>query len=78
MKTYLLAAAVASVTFFSLSVQAAPLSSSASGVQNNVPASTQPVAHCRYYSGGWGCGYGGGYGGHSRYWSHRRHGSYGY
>jgi hypothetical protein len=73
MKKYLLAIAVASGALVALSAQAAPVTST-SGVQNQVTGSVEQVRHCRYWSGGWGCGWGG----HSRYWSHRRHGSRGY
>lgn len=73
MKKYSLAVAVASSALISLSVQAAPLTSSVSGVQNQVTGSVQQVHHCRTWSGGWGCHDLE----HSRYWSHRRHGSYG-
>jgi hypothetical protein len=76
MKKYLLAIAVASGAVLSLSAQAAPVSSTASGLQDQVGGSTVKVYHCRYGSGGYRCG--GGYDGHSRYWSHRRHGSRGW
>ncbi|MGO9544900.1 MAG: hypothetical protein ACLPPF_08910 [Rhodomicrobium sp.] len=69
MKKYVLALAIASGAVLGLSAQAAPVSS-VSGVQSQVTTSAVQVYHCRHWSGGWGCG-----GGHSRYWSHRRHGS---
>jgi hypothetical protein len=88
MKKYMLAIAIASGALFSLSAQAAPVSTGASAVQDQVTTNVEKVWHCRYWSGGWGCGGGwhsrwwshrrwgsGGYG-HSRYWSHRRRGSY--
>lgn len=79
MKKYMLAVAVASSALLTLQVQAAPLSAggSAAGV---VQSGVEQVRHCREWSGGWGCGWRGGWGGegHSRYWSHRRHGSGGY
>ena len=75
MKKYVLAVAIAFGALFGLSVQAAPVSSGASGVQNQVTGSAVKVWHCRRWSGGWGCG--GGWG-HRRYWSHRRHGSRGW
>ncbi len=77
MKKYILAVAFASGALFSLPVLAAPLSVSGSA-KGVVQSSVEQVRHCREWSGGWGCGWGGGYGGHSRYWSHRRHGSGGY
>ncbi len=73
MKKYVLAIAIASGALFSLSAQAAPLSSSPAGLQNQVTGTAVKVWHCRRWSGGWGCG---GWGGHSRHWSHRRHGSW--
>jgi hypothetical protein len=73
MKKYMLAIAVASGALFSLSAQAAPVVSSVAGVESQVTSSAEQVHHCRYWSGGWGCGYG-----HSRYWSHRRWGSHGW
>jgi len=88
MKKYVLAIAVASGALFGLSAQAAPVSTGASAIQNQVPGNVVKVLHCRYWSGGWGCGgwhrrwwshrrWGsGGWYGHSRYWSHRRRGSY--
>jgi hypothetical protein len=74
MKKYVLAIAIASGALFGLSAQAAPVSTGASAVQNQVTSDVEKVYHCRYWSGGWGCG--GGWYGHSRYWSHRRRGSY--
>ncbi|MFY9642379.1 MAG: hypothetical protein WCD20_17980 [Rhodomicrobium sp.] len=74
MKKYVLAIAIASGAFFGLSAQAAPLSSSPAGLQNEVTGTAVKVFHCRRWSGGWGCG--GWHGGHSRYWSHRRWGSW--
>jgi hypothetical protein len=87
MKKYVLAIAIASGAVFGLSAQAAPISTDASAMQNQVTNDVEQVAHCRYWSGGWGCGWGhnrwwshrrwgsGGWG-HSRYWSHRRRGSW--
>jgi hypothetical protein len=78
MKKYALAIAIASGALFSLSAQAAPVTSAVSGLQGQVTGEVQKVHHCRW-SSGYGCG--GGfyyYGGHSRYWSHRRWGSGGY
>jgi hypothetical protein len=74
MKKYLLAIAVASGAVLSLSAQAAPVPSAASGLQNQVAGDAVQVYHCRYGSGGYHCGGGGG-DGHSRNWSHRRWGS---
>jgi hypothetical protein len=88
MKKYVLA--ISSGALFGLSAQAAPVSTEASAVQNQVTTGVEKVWHCRYWSGGWGCGGGGwhrrwwshrrwgsgGWYGHSRYWSHRRRGSY--
>jgi hypothetical protein len=71
MSKYVFAIVIAFGALFGLSVQAAPLASSTSAVQSQVSGSAVEVRHCRYWSGGWGCGWGG----HSRYWSHRRHGS---
>ncbi len=76
MKKYLLAIAFASGALLSLSAQAAPVSSAASRIQNQVTGDAVKVWHCRGWSGGWHCG-GGGWG-HSRYWSHRRWGSGGW
>jgi hypothetical protein len=78
MRKYLLAIAIASGALISVSAQAAPVSSAASGVQNQVTGDAVKVYHCRSWSGGWHCG--GGYGGwgHGRYWSHRRWGSGGW
>jgi len=73
MKKYVLAFAIASGALFSLSAQAAPVTTSASAVQNQVTGSAEAVHHCRFWSGGWGCGWG-----HGRYWSHRRWGSAGW
>ena len=75
MKKYVLAVAIASGTLFGLSAQAAPVSSAASGVQNQVSGDAVQVGHCRRWSGGWHCGGGGDGWGHSRHWSHRRYGS---
>ena len=72
MKKYVLAIAIASGALFGLPAQAAPVPADASAVQSQVTAGVEKVWHCRYWSGGWGCG--GGW--HSRYWSHRRRGSY--
>ena len=91
MKKYVLAIAIASGALFGLSAQAAPVPSTASGVQNQVTGDVVKVWHCRWGSG-FGCGgwgwhnrwrshnrWGSGYGwGHGRYWSHRRWGSGGY
>ena len=77
MRKYLLAIAIASGALISLSVQAAPVSSAVSGVQNQVTGDAVKVYHCRGWSGGWHCGGGGGWG-HGRYWSHRRWGSGGW
>lgn len=77
MKKCILAVAVASCALFSLPVQAAPVTSGAP-MRSLVQSGLERVLHCRYWSGGWACGYGnsgGGYEGHSRYFSHRRHGS---
>jgi hypothetical protein len=77
MKKGILAVAAASGALFCLPVQAAPVTSGAS-MQSLVQSGVEEVLHCRYWSGGWACGYGdsgGGYEGHSRYYSHRRHGS---
>ncbi len=70
MKKYVLAIAIASGALFGLSAQAAPVTSSASAVQYQVTRAAEQVRHCRFWSGGWGCGWG-----HGRYWSHRRWGS---
>jgi hypothetical protein len=81
MKKYALAIAIATSGLFGLSAQAAPVSSTASGLQGQVSGDIVQVRHCRW-SSGHGCGgWGGGgyyYGGHSRYWSHRRWGSGGW
>jgi hypothetical protein len=74
MKKYILAAVIASGALIGLPALAAPLASS-SDLKAEVQSSAVPVGHCRYWSGGWGCEYRGGYDGHSRHWSHRRHGS---
>ena len=66
MKKYLLAIVIAFGALFSLSVQAAPLSSNSTLLQNQVTSDVQKVWHCRYWSGGWGCG-GGGWGWHNRW-----------
>jgi len=73
MKKYVVAVAIASGALFGISAQAAPVASGTYGVQNQVSGDTVKVWHCRRWSGGWGCGGGGG---HSRYWSHRRWGSW--
>lgn len=83
MKKYVLAVAIASGALFGLSAQAAPVSSTFSGLQSQVAGDAVQVGHCRRWSGGWHCGgggyggggYGGGGWGHGRHWSHRRHGS---
>ncbi len=75
MKKYVLAVASASGMLFGLSAQAAPVSSTVSGVQGQVTGDAVKVWHCRGWSGGWGCGGGGGWG-HGRHWSHRRWGSW--
>ncbi len=77
MKKYALAIAIASSALLGLSAQAAPVSSTASGLQGQVAGDIIKVHHCRWNSG-YGCGGGYGWGGHSRYWSHRRWGSGGY
>jgi hypothetical protein len=77
MKKYVLAIAIASGALLSYSaVQAAPLSTLPSAVQEQVLADSavQKVWHCRHWSGGWGCGRGWGWG-HGRYRSHWRWGS---
>lgn len=77
MKKYILTVAIAAGALFSLPVLAAPVVSGAP-IQGFVQSSAEQVRHCREWSGGWGCGYGGGgggYEGHSRYYSHQRHGS---
>ena len=79
MKKIILAVAAASGALFCLPVQAAPVTSGAS-MQSLVQSGLERVHHCRYWSGGWACGYGdsgSGYEGHSRYWSHRRYSSEG-
>jgi uncharacterized low-complexity protein len=76
MKKLVLAVALVSGALFSVAAQAAPVSSSVSGVQNQVTGDAVKVWHCRGWSGGWGCGGGGGGWGHGRHWSHRRHGSW--
>jgi Spy/CpxP family protein refolding chaperone len=73
MKKLLVIAAIASSAVISLAAQAAPASSTISGVQSQVSGDAVKVYHCRGWSGGWHCG-GGGWG-HGRYWSHRRYGS---
>ncbi|MGO9544693.1 MAG: hypothetical protein ACLPPF_07855 [Rhodomicrobium sp.] len=80
MKKRILAVAAASSALFCLPVQAAPVTSGAP-MQSLVQSGVEQVHHCRYWSGGWACGWGdggGGYEGHSRYYSHRRHGSESY
>ena len=47
MKKYVLAIAIASGAFFGLSAQAAPLSSSPAGLQNEVTGTAVKVFHCR-------------------------------
>jgi len=74
MKKYLLAVAIASGMFMSLSAQAAPVPSAASGIQSQVTGDVMQVRHCRPWSGGWRCGYWG----HRRWRSHRRWGSRGW
>ncbi len=76
MKKLVFAVAIAAGALFGLSAQAAPVSSATHGVQSQVTGDAVKVLHCRRWSGGWGCGGWGG--GHSRHWSHRRHGSGGY
>lgn len=76
MKKYVLAIAIASGALLTLSAQAAPAVSGASGLQNQVTSDAVKVWHCRRWSGGWGCGRWGWGGGHSRHWSHRRWGSW--
>jgi len=74
MRKYLLAIAIAFGALFGLSsAQAAPLSVEPGVIKNQViPGdSVQKVWHCRYWSGGWGCG--GGW--HWRWRSHWRWGS---
>jgi hypothetical protein len=71
MKTSVLAIALAFGALFGVSAQAAPATSDAAAVQSQVKGEAVKVWHCRYWSGGWGCG-----GGHSRRWSHRRRGSW--
>jgi hypothetical protein len=74
MKTFLLAILIAFGALFGLSAQAAPAFSDAAAVQGQVKGDAIKVWHCRYWSGGWGCGRGW----HSRWWSHRRWGSGGW
>ena len=55
---------------FSCPVQAAPVTPGA-GVQGPIQSGVEQVHHCRYWSGGWACGWGdsgggGGYSSHSR------------
>lgn len=71
MKKLVFAAAIATGVLFGLSAQAAPLSSSVSGVQSQVTAGAVKVWHCRPWSG-W-CGWG-----HGRHRSHWRWGSRGW
>jgi hypothetical protein len=74
MKKLALAIAIASGALFGLSAQAAPVTSTVSGLQGQVSGDAVKVWHHRW-------GYGGGYyyyGGHNRHWSHRRWGSGGY
>jgi hypothetical protein len=73
MKTFVLAIAVASGALFSLSAQAAPVTSDATAVLGQAKSDVVKVWHCRTWSGGWRCG--GGWG-HGRRWSHRRRGSW--
>jgi hypothetical protein len=81
MKKLVLAVAIATGTVLGLTAaQAAPVSSTVSGLQGQVSGDAVNIRHCRHWSGGWHCG-GGGWGGggwHSRHWSHRRHGSHRY
>jgi hypothetical protein len=77
MKKYVLTTAVALGALLSLPVQAAPLASGASTLQGQAGHEAQQVYHCRSYSEGWNCGWGDLREQHSRYWSHRRSGSYG-
>ena len=73
MKTYLIAIVIAFGALFGLSAQAAPLTSQSLTLQDQVSSgnAVQKVWHCRYWSGGWGCG--GGW--HGRWRSHWRWGS---
>ncbi len=75
MKKHILAVALASSALWGLPALAAPLGSGAPGLQAQVGPHAEPVHHCRYWSAGWDCGYGGDFGGHLRYYSHRRYGS---
>jgi hypothetical protein len=77
MKKYVLASAVALGALYGSSVQAAPITSNPSAVQDHVATSVQKGWHCRSWSGGWGCGHGGS-GGHYRWRSHYRWGSRGW
>jgi len=89
MKKLIFAAAIAGSAMLGLAAQAAPVSSTISGVASQVTTDAVTVYHCRHWSGGFHCGggwgdrgrrhgWGGGGWGHSRYWSHRRHGSRGW
>jgi hypothetical protein len=73
MKTFVIAIAVASGALFSLSAEAAPLTSDATAVQGQVKGAVVTIRHCRSWSGGWRCG---GDWDHGRRWSHRRRGSW--
>jgi hypothetical protein len=68
---YAVAAFIACGSLLSIPAQAAPVSS-LSGIQSQVFGDALQVRHCRYWSGGWGCGYYGGYHGYHRY-HHRRY-----
>jgi hypothetical protein len=74
MKKCLFASVIAFGTLFGLSAQAVPVSSLSTTLLSQVTPgdAVQKVWHCRYWSGGWGCG--GGWrwrGGHWR-WGSRR------
>jgi hypothetical protein len=58
MKNYLFASVIAFGTLFGLSAQAAPVSSLSAKLLSQVTPgdAVQKVWHCRYWSGGWGCG----------------------
>ncbi len=75
MKKYVLAIVIASGALLGLSAQAAPVSTAASAVPSQVTSGTEKVWHYRHWHHGW--GYRRWYG-HGRYWSHRRHGSWGW
>jgi hypothetical protein len=80
MKKYIFAFAVACGSLSCVPAQAAPVSPDAAALQDQVTGSAVRVYHCRWWSGECGDGYSD-YGTrrdyHSRYWSHRRRGSYG-